>query len=142
MESKEMNYLFHQGTYYHSYNYLGVHKVDEETFVFRVWAPNAKAVSVVGDFNGWNNTSNMMHKVSHGIWEVHAKNVHIYDCYKYQITTKKGTVINKADPYAFHSQTNGNDASKVFVLDGYEWTDAVYLKSREKRNHYKSPLNI
>ena len=79
MENSEKNYLFHQGTYYHSYNHLGVHKVDEETFVFRVWAPNAKSVSVIGDFNGWNANSNVMKKISQGIWEAYVKNVNIYD---------------------------------------------------------------
>ena len=142
MESSEKNYLFHQGTYYHSYEFLGTHKVDEETFVFRVWAPHAKSVSVVGDFNGWNIHSDVMKKISGGIWEVYVKNVHIYDCYKYAITTKKGTVINKADPYAFHSQTNGDDASKVYCLEGYKWNDSIYQESKHKRNHYKSPMNI
>ena len=142
MENSEKNYLFHQGTYYHSYNHLGVHKVDEETFVFRVWAPNAKSVSVVGDFNGWNANSNVMKKISQGIWEAYVKNVNIYDCYKYEILTKDNRILKKADPYAFHSQTNGNDASKVYVLEGYEWEDDIYLKSKSKKNHFKCPMNI
>jgi 1,4-alpha-glucan branching enzyme len=142
MENNEKNYLFHQGTYYHSYNHLGAHRVDENKFVFRVWAPNAKKISVVGDFNGWNANTNPMNKISHGIWEVYVENVNIYDCYKYEIVTQDDKVIKKADPYAFHSQTNGNDASKVYDLSGYEWKDKVYLKSRDKKNHYKSPMNI
>ena len=141
MGNSEKNYLFHQGTYYHSYEYLGVHKEDDK-FVFRVWAPHAKSVSVVGDFNGWNMYSHVMNKVSGGIWEVYVENVNIYDCYKYAITTRKGKVINKADPYAFHSQTNGDDASKVYDLSGYKWNDNIYVESKSKRNQYKSPMNI
>ena len=142
MENNEKNYLFHQGTYYHSYDHLGAHRVEENKFVFRVWAPNAKRISVVGDFNAWNANANPMTKISHGIWETYVENVNIYDCYKYEILTQEDKVIKKADPYAFHSQTNGDDASKVYDLSGYEWKDKIYLKSRDKKNHYKSPMNI
>lgn len=142
MESSEKNYLFHQGTYYHCYNHLGCHKLAEGTFVFRVWAPNAKRVSVVGDFNNWDANANVMNKISQGIWEVIVHEVNIYDCYKYELVTKDDMVIKKADPYAFHSQTNGADASKVYDLSGYEWKDDIYLKSRDKRNHLKCPMNV
>ena len=141
MKTEEKSYLFHQGTYYRSYEFLGAHK-ENDGFVFRVYAPNAKSVSVVGDFNNWDNNAHVMHKISPGIYEVYVSNAKVYDCYKYAITTKKGKVINKADPYSFHSQTNGDDASKVYSLDGYEWNDKVYVESRNKRSHYNSPMNI
>ena len=141
MNNQEASYLFHQGTYYRSYEFLGCHKTDEG-FVFRVYAPNAVSVSVVGDFNGWNSNAHVMNKISQGIYEVSVKEAKVYDCYKYAITTKKGTVINKADPYAFHSQTNGDDASKVYDLNGYEWNDKLYCKYRDKKDHYKNPMNI
>ena len=141
MESKDAIYLFNQGTYYHSYEFLGCHKLDEG-FVFRVYAPNAVSVSVVGDFNGWDSTRHVMNKIDKGIYEVVVKEAKVYDCYKYAITTKKGKVINKADPYAFHSQTNGDDASKVYSLDGYEWDDGLYCDYRAKKNHYTRPMNI
>lgn len=141
MNFEEAGYLFHQGTYYHSYDFFGCHKQDEG-FVFRVYAPHARSVSLVGDFNGWNNKSHVMEKVSNGIYEVYVKEAKIYDCYKYEITTKKGKVINKADPYSFHSQTNGNDASKVYSLDGYKWNDKLYCDYRSKKDHYRNPMNV
>ncbi len=141
MKTEEKSYLFHQGTYYHSYEFLGAHK-EGNGFVFRVYAPNARSVSVVGDFNNWDKNAHVMKKISQGIYEVYVDNAKVYDCYKYAITTKRGKVINKADPYSFHSQTNGDDASKVYSLEGYEWNDGVYVESRNKRNHYNSPMNI
>lgn len=141
MNINDASYLFHQGTYYHSYEFLGCHKLDKG-FVFRVYAPNAKSVSVVGDFNGWDCNKHVMNKISQGIYEIEVTDAKVYDCYKYAITTKKGKVINKADPYAFHSQTNGDDASKVYDLSGYEWNDTLYCDYREKKNHYNCPMNI
>ena len=141
MDIKEASYLFHQGTYYHSYEFLGCHK-QNNGFVFRVYAPNAKSVSVVGDFNGWNSNSHVMSKISDSIYESYVENAKIYDCYKFAITTQKGEVINKADPYAFHSQTNGDDASKVYSFEGYEWKDKLYTDFRDKKNHYNNPMNI
>ena len=141
MNKEDGKYLFHQGTYYHSYEFLGAHK-ENEGYVFRVYAPNAKSVSLIGDFNGWQTSANVMKNIGNGIYEVYASNAKEYDCYKYAITTKKGKVINKADPYAFHSQTNGDDASKVYSLEGYKWNDKLYCDYRKNKNHYKSPMNI
>ena len=141
MDIKEAGYLFHQGTYYHSYEFLGCHKEDNG-FVFRVYAPNAISVSVVGDFNNWDCNKHVMFKVSDGIFEVRVNEAKTYDCYKYQITTKSGKIINKADPYSFHSQTNGDDASKVYSLDGYKWNDKIYCNYRKNNDHYHKPMNV
>ena len=141
MDIKEAAYLFHQGTYYRSYEFLGCHKVNDG-FIFRVYAPNALSVSVVGDFNNWDSSRHRMSKISEGIYEVLVKDANIYDCYKYEITTSEGKVIKKADPYAFHSQTNGDDASKVYCLDGYEWNDKIYCDYRLKKDQYHKPMNI
>lgn len=141
MDVKEAGYLFHQGTYYRSYEFLGCHKQDKG-FVFRVYAPNAKSISVIGDFNNWDSNAHVMSKIDDSIFQVTVENAKIYDCYKYQITTESGKVINKADPYSFHSQTNGNDASKVYSLDGYLWGDNLYKEYREKNDHYHKPVNI
>ncbi len=73
-------YLFHQGNNARAYEYMGAHRVDDETVVFRTWAPNATAVSVCGDFNGWNDSVNMAQRITDGgIWEVYIKNVKLYD---------------------------------------------------------------
>ncbi len=146
MTIKEQMYLFNQGTYYHAYNLLGCHLVKAQNKTgafFRVWAPNAKSVSVVGDFNGWNATLNKMKKLEKsGIWEVYVEEVSIYQKYKYQITTKKGEKILKADPYAFYQETNGHDASMVYDISGYTWQDKKYLESVNNKNIYSSPMNI
>ncbi len=92
-------YLFHQGNNARAYEYMGAHRVDDETVVFRVWAPNAEAVSVCGEFNGWSDNADMATRItSGGIWEVYVKNVKLYDSYKYCIYTKDGRKLMKSDP--------------------------------------------
>lgn len=146
MDTKKSLYLFQQGTYYNSYEFMGCHlcsvnKVDGA--VFRCFAPNAKTISVVGDFNNWDESDSVMHRIDGGdVWEKFVPNVKIYDNYKFFVTNAKGEKVFKADPYAFHSQTNGDTASKVYDLSGYTWKDEDYLKSRNASNHYSSPMNI
>ncbi|MBQ8426564.1 MAG: 1,4-alpha-glucan branching protein GlgB, partial [Clostridia bacterium] len=144
MPSNDQNlplYLFHQGTNYNAYEYMGAHFacVDGvDGVVFRTWAPNAKSVSVVGDFNNWNINENLMHKISDGVFETFVAGLKNYDCYKYAITNHK-TVL-KADPYAFHSETPPATASKIYDLDGYVWQDGSYLSN--KQPPYSQPMNI
>ena len=134
-------FLFHQGTNYNAYDFLGAHFVDDGV-VFRVWAPNAKSVSVIGDFNGWDKTKNKMNKISLGVYELFITGVKEYDCYKYLITSSDGREIAKADPYAFHSETPPKNASKVYNVYGYNWQDESYLKGLIGKNHLKSPINV
>jgi len=145
IDSKEL-YLFHQGTYYHAYEFMGCHPYlydMEEGFVFRVWAPNASMVSVIGDFNGWNSSTNPMVKISNqGVWEVYIPDVHIGQMYKYLITDSKGVSREKADPYGFMQETNGKTASIVYDIEGFDWSDSGYLDYAKKKNHYSSPMNI
>ncbi len=135
-------YLFHQGTNYNAYEYLGAHFAKEngiEGVIFRVWAPNATEVSVVGEFNDWNKSKNVMKRISlSGVFELFIPNLKQYDMYKYAITNK--TTVFKADPYAFHSQTPPETASKIYDLDGYCWKDADFIKN--KTTSYDKPMNI
>ena len=147
MENKnEQLYLFHQGTYYHAYEYLGAHPVEidgEKGFVFRTWAPNAMKIAVVGDFNEWNNNSHIMKKISSdGVWEVFVKGAESGQMYKYEITDSHNYARLKGDPYAFMQETNGKTASILFDIEGYEWHDDGYLKYRQNKNNYESPMNI
>lgn len=136
-------YLFHQGNNIKAYDYLGSHRVGKSEVVFRVWAPNALAVSVIGEFNGWNGDADKLRKINEaGVWEGVVKNVKVFDNYKYAITTRNGDIINKCDPYAFHCETRPDNASKYYELGGYEWGDEKWCKEREKRNVYSSPMNI
>lgn len=136
-------YLFHQGNNMRAYDYLGSHKTDRDTVMFRVWAPNAQKVSVVGDFNNWQEGVNPLSKINDaGVWQGEIENVKVYDNYKYAITTRSGDIINKCDPYAFHCETRPSNASKYYELDNYQWKDAKWVKEREKKNVYESPINI
>lgn len=135
-------YLFNKGENYRAYDFFGVHKLKEDTFVFRVWAPHAKAVSVIGDFNGWSNEANYMIPVADGIWEAVIDGVKIFDCYKYSILTADGRMIDKADPYAIHAETRPGTASKVYELDDYKWHDQKWKAECEKTNILEKPVNI
>lgn len=135
-------YLFHDGTNFKAYDFFGVHKVKGDTYAFRVWAPNAEAVSVVGDFNGWNPDAHKCFPVSPGIWEAIIDNVNIYDCYKYAITAKDGRTLMKADPYAVHQETRPATGSKVYELGDYAWKDKKWRTKAQHSNILERPVNI
>lgn len=135
-------YLFHNGTNYKAYKFFGNHKINKDKFAFRVWAPNATAVSVVGDFNSWDNDANKCKLVAPGIWEAIVKGVNIYDCYKYAITSPTGVVHLKADPYAVHQETRPGTGSKVYELHNYSWGDEAWQKKKENQNILAQPINI
>ena len=134
-------YLFNNGTNYESYKMLGAHKT-EGGYFFAVWAPNAKAVSVVGDINGWNKASNPMKKHQNtGIWEAFIKGVTDNQRYKFSIEKADGEVILKADPYAFYSEVRPDTASVTVDLT-YKWNDKKWLKNRSVTEPYDKPINI
>lgn len=135
-------YLFHNGTNYKAYKFFGNHKINKDKFAFRVWAPNATAVSVVGDFNSWDNNANKCKLVAPGIWEATVKGVNIYDCYKYAVTSPTGVVHLKADPYAVHQETRPGTGSKVYELHNYSWGDGAWQKKKENQNILAQPINI
>ena len=135
-------YLFHNGTNYKAYKFFGNHKINKDKFAFRVWAPNATAVSVVGDFNSWDNDANKCKLVAPGIWEAIVKDVNIYDCYKYAVTSPTGVVHLKADPYAVHQETRPGTGSKVYELHNYSWGDEAWQKKKENQNILAQPINI
>lgn len=136
-------HLFYQGKNNQAYKFFGAHtekKGYKNYTVFRVWAPNAKSVSVVGEFNDWERTVNPMELISDGVWEIFIPKIPNFSTYKYSIETASGHIILKADPYAFHSETRPNTASKVYESN-YKWNDSDWYEKRE-RVIYKSPVNI
>ncbi|MBR2892623.1 MAG: 1,4-alpha-glucan branching protein GlgB [Clostridia bacterium] len=138
-------YLFHQGNNMKAYEYMGAHKVEgqDNLFSFRVWAPHAKSVSVIGDFNGWDEARGEMALINDaGMWECYIPDVKVYDNYKFLVTAAGGKKTAKADPYAFHSETRPQTASKYYELSGYKWKDSKWLKEAKKKNVYESPMNI
>ncbi len=136
-------YLFHQGTNFNSYDYLGAHFTTyngEKAVVFRTWAPNAKSVSVVGDFNDWDKDKNVLTRISeNGVFETYVFGLKQFDNYKFAITNGDKTIL-KSDPFAFHSETTPNNASKLYDLDGFSWTDSEFIKNRTQT--YDKPVNI
>ena len=151
------SYLFHQGTNYTAYDYLGAHEEydgeSERYFcTFRVWAPNARHVALAGDFTGWDSPQPMVKVTEAGVWEtcVDAKTSFEGCLYKYAVTGADGNTYLKADPYAFASQTLKNTASVVKNVKNFRWSDGDWLKSRAaetendlKKGHFHaSPMNI
>ena len=137
-------YLFHEGSNARAYEYFGAHK-SAAGVTFRVWAPHAASVSVVGDFNEWNENAAVMHYVpdSDGVWEITLPELAPYAIYKYRIVSKNGKVTMKCDPYGVHMETRPGTATKYYELENcYEWTDGDWCAARGKQNVYKSPVNI
>ena len=136
-------YLFNKGENARAYEYLGAHFCEDGNVVFRVWAPNAVAVSVVGEFNGWQSGVSPMYMVDDsGVWETVIGGLKVYDTYKYAILTKDGRELFKCDPFAFHSETRPANASKLYDIEGYQWHDSKWLEKRKKTSVYDSPVNI
>lgn len=140
-------YLFHQGTNYHAYEYLGVHRDGDRVF-FRVWAPNAEAVSLCGDFNGWQIGVNPLSRITQGgIWEISLPTDRISDgqTYKYHIRNG-GREFFKADPYGRRMQLPPETASVICDVSPYAWKDDGWLRYRRgrfDRAHVCSqPINI
>ena len=139
--------LFHflQGDNCHAQDYLGAHPANmdgQDGYVFRVWAPHAKGVSVMGDFNDWNEDSHPMNRLEGGVWELFIPGMKQYDTYKYAVHARDGRVLAKSDPYAFHAETRPGNASKLYDLSGYQWGDQKWLEYRKSHTVYHSPLNI
>ena len=139
-------YLFKQGNNCEAYRYFGAHmetRAGEDGVVFRVWAPHAVAISVVGDFNSWKPGSHPMRKVDgDSVWELFIPGMKEYDVYKYCVTTRAGDLVYKADPYAFHAETRPSNGSKVYDISGFEWHDDAWQAQQKKADVINGPMNI
>ncbi len=127
------------------YEFMGAHFTEKEGkkgVLFRVWAPNAAAVSLATDRFGWDAETNPMTNIGYGVWEIFVEGMEKYDTYKYLITAKNGKRLYKSDPFAFHTETPPQDASKIYGLNDYKWGDGDWLAEREKKDLYNSPMNI
>ena len=142
-------HLFHHGENFKAYELMGAHPAKQgkkKGYVFRVWAPRATSVSIVGDFNEWNPQANPMNRMIDGeTFELFIPALKEFDSYKYCITTADGRTLFKADPFAFHAETPNakiSNASKLFNLTDFAWTDKEYLDKRNRTNIYTAPMNI
>ncbi|MDR0804284.1 MAG: 1,4-alpha-glucan branching protein GlgB [Oscillospiraceae bacterium] len=163
-------HLFYEGSLRRGYEFFGAHplkagakygktKVAADGVLFRVWAPRAKEVHIVGDFNNWIKGKNPMEKLyapattngqgspsdgitDTGVWELFIPNIKQFDTYKYAIISAKGQTFLKADPYGFHTETRPATASKVYDISGYKWHDKDYLDNKGNKDIYNAPMNI
>lgn len=139
-------YLFGQGNHYEIYHKMGAHKVvykGKEGVYFAVWAPNARRVAVVGDFNGWDFEANYMERQEPvGIYTCFIPGVKEGDLYKFCIETQQGKRIFKADPFANYAELRPGTASRVADISHLKWTDDAWMKQRETWDHKKNPMSI
>lgn len=131
---------FHAGILSDGWRWFGAHPT-RDGWRFRVWAPCAAAVSVVGDFNGWGLGANRM-TCRDGIWEIEIPGLHRYDIYKYAVEDKQSGIHFKADPYAFHAETRPATASKLYDISGFAWSDADFCAARRETLAPDRPLNL
>ena len=139
-------YLFGQGTHYKIFEKLGAHPKTykgKAGMYFAVWAPHAKAVGVVGDFNGWDpDAAPMSPLADSGIYEAFIPGVGLGELYKFAITTQEGKILFKADPYAVHAEFRPGTASITEDISGFKWEDAGWMDARKKADPVKSPMAI
>ncbi|MBW2506564.1 MAG: 1,4-alpha-glucan branching protein GlgB [Deltaproteobacteria bacterium] len=139
-------YLFNSGTHYRLYNKLGAHRTsinDIDGTLFRVWAPAARRVSVIGNFNSWDGRLHQMRSIENsGIWEIFIPGITENELYKYEIRTQYKDLLIKSDPFQFFGELRPRTASKVFSLDNYSWNDSRWLEKRKSSKPYDKPIAI
>lgn len=139
-------HLFNEGNHHKIFEKLGAHVMkinDIEGTLFCTWAPCAKRVSVVGDFNQWDGRRHQMRSLgSSGVWEIFIPGVIQGDIYKFEIKTQSNELYRKSDPYAFYSELRPNTASIVYNIDNYQWNDGNWLKDRDSSNIFENPISI
>lgn len=139
-------YLFNQGTHYEIYNKLGANPTiidGVEGVLFGVWAPNAKRVSVIGEFNNWDGRRNAMRLLQNsGIWEIFVPGLKNNDKYKFEIKTSDNKLIQKADPYEKFAELRPSTSSLVYNINNYKWSDNNWLKEQAQKDKFNSPMNI
>ena len=139
-------YLFGEGRHYQLYHKLGAHPYTyrgQDGYYFAVWAPHAAAVSLVGDFNAWNPDATPMKPVADsGIYELFVPGLGVGQLYKFAITTHTGTILFKADPYAFSAEYRPGTASVTADIRGFKWNDSKWMESRADTDPVKAPISI
>ncbi|MBQ7472841.1 MAG: 1,4-alpha-glucan branching protein GlgB [Oscillospiraceae bacterium] len=135
-------YLFNTGNAQKAWLCFGCRYIPEiGLHRFLLWAPNARAVSLVGDFNGWDPAATPMERVDGGVWAAFVENIGLGGLYKYAVTQADGKMVWKTDPFAAWAQ-NGSDNAAMVYDDRYEWTDGDYMKKRAGRDFMHSPMSI
>ena len=144
MTNKEQAAQYHAGKLTDGWLWFGAHPTEKRGkagWTFRVWAPHAKSVSVVGDFNSWDKAANPLTRKGEE-WEGFIPGLQEFTAYKYAVTGPNGETRLKADPYGFHTETRPATASKLYDISGFRWTDKAFRERQGKHPVYSSPLNI
>ncbi len=144
MAKRELAERYHAGVLTDGWRWFGAHPAQRKGvggWTFRVWAPNARRVSVVGDFNDWDPKANRLTRKGEE-WEGFIPGLAEYTSYKYAVTGPDGEIRLKADPYGFHTETRPATASKLYDISGFRWSDGAFRQKREKQPVYQAPLNI
>jgi 1,4-alpha-glucan branching enzyme len=139
-------HLFREGTHWKLYDHLGAHFREMngvKGVQFAVWAPNARRVSVIGDFNAWDGRVNPMRcRVESGIWELFIPGIGVNAHYKFELVGPHGDLFNKSDPFAFFSQHGPQTASLTWDIHRYQWSDGDWMTRRAGQDYYKSPMSV
>ena len=139
-------HLYNHGTHYEIYEKLGAHLTEINGVagtLFRVWAPSARRVSVIGNFNFWDGRVHQMRVLgSSGIWELFIPDVGQGEIYKYEIRTPTDGIVEKADPYQFYAEVRPKSASIVWNINDYDWHDEAWIAKRKATNFYDNPAAI
>jgi 1,4-alpha-glucan branching enzyme len=139
-------HLLSEGTHWRAYDRLGAHVREVDGVVgvnFAVWAPNAEGVSLVGDFNGWNQKAHPMRKrVPSGVWELFVPGMPVGTLYKFAVKQLGGRVVEKCDPYGFAAEVPPRTANIVSDLGSYQWNDADWVANRAQRNGLDAPMSV
>ena len=139
-------HLFAEGQHWNLYDHLGAHLTTVDGVagtVFQVWAPNARRVSVVGDFNAWDGRVHPLRKlVECGVWEIFLPEVSAGAHYKFEILNAHGHIVLKSDPFAFFSQNGLQTASLVYDLQKFRWDDAAWMEQRPQKEWHRSPISV
>jgi 1,4-alpha-glucan branching enzyme len=139
-------HLFNEGNHHKIYEKLGAHILNIKGIsgtLFSVWAPCAKRVSVVGNFNQWDGRRHQMRCLGNsGVWEIFIPGIGQGEIYKYEIKTPQNQLYVKSDPYAFYSEPRPHTASVVYNIDTYKWSDEKWIEQRENSNLFEKPVSI
>ena len=131
--------LLYNGVWDRAYEYFGAHPTDDG-WIFRVWAPNARHVALIGDFSNWEQWG--MIRLDDGTWELPVAHAKQYDSYQYVVTKSDGTVQWKTDPYRFHQETRPETNSKVYDIGGFKWRDDKWIERQKNRRPAEEMVNI
>ncbi len=138
-------HLFAEGNHHRIYEKMGAHvfEIDGVKGVyFAVWAPNARNVSIIGEFNNWDGRLHQMRKRGNGTWDLFIPEVSNGTKYKYEVKNWEGHIYEKSDPYGFYQEVRPQSASIVANLDQYEWNDADWLEKRRHTEQLKQPISV